>query len=165
MNASKLAISSQTVSNNLTDGYVKFQLNQHIYAVLSLQHTLELITVSVDSVTSMPNMPSCILGLMNWQSTIVWVIDLPKMLGIESTKNRIRQYNVIILRTESALLGLVVPEIKGTVRFTPETIQFSPEQAPAYLIPYILGSVRQERELLFVLDAQAIVQSSAFHSK
>ncbi|WP_341525456.1 chemotaxis protein CheW [Nostoc sp. UHCC 0302] len=164
MTSSKITSSLQQTQNNLGDGYLKFQLNQQTAAVLSMKHTQEAILVPVESVTSMPNMADCILGLMNWRSRIIWVIDLPRMLNLESLDNRQRQYNVIVIKVESLLLGLVVQEIKGTTKFTPDDIHSPIGQVASSLVPYLCGCVVQQKEILLVLDAPPIVQSSILHS-
>ncbi|WP_026733836.1 chemotaxis protein CheW [Fischerella sp. PCC 9605] len=163
MNNSKLTLASKPTNNNLEDGYLRFQLNKQAPAVLSMRYTQEAIVVPVESVTSMPNMPVCILGLMNWRSHIVWVVDLPRMLNLESLDNRFRQFSIIIIRVESVLLGLVVQEIKGTTKFMPDEIRSPVGQVASSLVPYLRGCVVQQKEILLVLDAQAIVQSSILH--
>ncbi|MEH2070711.1 MAG: chemotaxis protein CheW [Nostoc sp.] len=164
MTSTKITLSSKPIENNLADGYLKFQLNQQTGAVLSMKYTQEAIIVPVESVTSMPNMPPCILGLMNWRSRIIWVIDLPKILNLESLDYRVRQYNVIVVRVESLLLGLVVQEIKGTTKFVADEIHSPIGQVASSLVPYLCGCVVQQKEILLVLDAQAIVQSSSLRS-
>ena len=164
MNNSKSILSDKQTQNNLGDGYLKFQLNRQTAAVLSMKHTQEAIVVPVETVASMPNMPACILGLMNWRSRIVWAIDLPRMLNLECLDYRQRQYNVIIIRVESVLLGLVVQEITGTTKFSPDQIRSPVGQVASSLVPYLRGCVIQEKEILLVLDAQAIVQSSILRS-
>lgn len=160
MNSSKITLSINQNQNNLGDGYLKFQLNRQTYALLSMRQTQEAIIVPFEAVTSMPNMPSCILGLMNWRSRIIWAIDLPRMLNLEYLENRLRQYNVIVIRVESVIVGLVVQEIKGTTKFMPDDIRSPLGHIASSLVPYLRGCVIQEKEILLVLDAQAIVQSS-----
>ena len=150
--------------NNFGDGYLKFQLNRQTAAVLSMKHTQEAIVISVESVAAMPRMPSCVLGLMNWRSRILWAIDLPRMLNLESLDYRPQQYNVIVVRTESVLLGLVVQEIVGTTKFLPDEIRSPLGQVASSLVPYLRGCVVQEKEILLVLDAIAIAQSSIIHN-
>lgn len=160
MNSSKITLSSKSIPNHLGDGYLRFEINKQTAAVLSMRHTQEAIIVPVDAVTSMPNMPNCILGLTNWRSRIIWVIDLPKMLNLEFIDHRLRQYNVIVLRVESFLLGLVVHEIKGTTKFMADDISSPVGQVASSLVPYLRGCIVQDKEILLVLDAQAIVHSS-----
>ncbi|MBW4686594.1 MAG: chemotaxis protein CheW [Komarekiella atlantica HA4396-MV6] len=164
MTSSKITLSSKQTYNNSGDGYLKFQLNQQTAAVLSMKYTQEAVIVPVESVTSMPNMPACILGLMNWRSRIIWVIDLPRMLNLQSLDNRLRQYNAIVIRVESLLLGLVVQEIKGTTKFLSDDVHSPVGQVASSLVPYLRGCVVQQKEILLVLDAQAIVQSSILRS-
>lgn len=156
---SKIA-STQQSQNNLGDGYLKFKLNRQTPALLSMRHTQEGIIVPVEAVTPMPNMPQSILGLMNWRSRIVWAIDLPRMLNLQYPDTRQRSYNVIIVRVESVLLGLVVQEIVGTARLTLDVIRSPIGHIASSLVPYLRGCVIEEHEILLVLDALAIVQSS-----
>ncbi|MEH1926687.1 chemotaxis protein CheW [Nostoc sp.] len=164
MTTTNITLSPKLTPNNLADSYLKFQLNQQTTAVLSMRHMQEAIIVPIESVTSMPNMPSCILGLMNWRSRIIWVADLPRMLNLESLDYRLRQYNAIIIRVESLLLALVVQEIKGTTKFVADTIHSPIGQVASSLLPYLCGCVVQQEEILLVLDAEAIVQSSILRS-
>ncbi|MEO0932749.1 MAG: chemotaxis protein CheW, partial [Cyanobacteria bacterium J06641_2] len=115
--------------------------------------------------TSMPNMPFGILGLMNWRSRILWVVDLPKLLNLQSPQNRPRQYSVIVVRTESMILGLVVHEIIGTLRFNTDEIRSPIGQVASSLVPYLRGCIVQQKEILLVLDAQPIVHSSNLRSE
>jgi positive phototaxis protein PixI len=160
MNTPKVTLITKTNQQNLGDGYLKFQLNRHTSAVLPMKQTQEAIVVPVEAITSMPNMPACILGLMNWRSRIVWAVNLPKMLNLEYLDGRLRQYNVIIIRVDSIVLGLVVQEIQGTTKFMPDDIRSPVGQVASSLIPYLRGCVVQKKQILLVLDAQAIVQSS-----
>ena len=164
MNNSKIILAQEPSKNKVGDGYLKFQINQQITAIVDMNYTQEAVIVSVESVTAMPNMLPCILGLMNWRSRIIWVIDLPRMLNLESLDQRSRQYNVIVIKVESLLLGLVVQEIKGTAKFLPDEIHSPVGQVASSLVPYLRGCVVQQQEILLVLDAQAIVHSSILRS-
>jgi positive phototaxis protein PixI len=148
-----------TIHTNKEDSYLKFQLNQQTGAVLSISHTQEAIVTPVTSVTVIPNMPPCILGLMNWRSHIIWIVDLPKMFNLESLDYRLRQYNIIIIQIESMILGVVVQEIQGTTKFTVDDIRSPVGQVASSLVPYLCGCIVQQEEILLVLDAVHILQS------
>lgn len=160
MNQSQLAIANQANLANTTDGYLKFMLNRHTPAVMSMRHTQEAIVIPVESVTAMPGMPACILGLMNWRSRIIWAIDLPQLLNIESLETRLRQYSVVIVRVDTLVLGLVVDDIIGTTKFLVEEIHSPIGQVASSLVPYLRGYINHEDETLLALDAHAIVHSS-----
>lgn len=148
-----------TIHTNKEDSYLKFQLNQQTGAVLSISHTQEAIVTPVTSVTAIPNMPSCVLGLMNWRSHIIWIVDLPKMFNLESLDYRLRQYNIIVIQIKSMILGVVVQEIQGTTKFTVDDIRSPVGQVASSLVPYLCGCIVQQEEILLVLDAVHILQS------
>lgn len=164
MNNSQIVFAEKPTENKLVDGYLKFQLNQQTTAVLSMKHAQEAVVMPIEAVTSMPNMPACILGLMNWRSRIIWAVDLPRMLNLEALDRKLWQYNAIVVKVESLILGLVVQEIKGTTKFMPDDIRSPIGQVTSSLVPYLRGCVVQEEETLLVLDAQAIVDSSILRS-
>jgi twitching motility protein PilI len=113
----------------------------------------------VTSVTAIPNMPACILGLMNWRSHIIWVVDLPKMFNLECLDHRLYQYNIIVIQIESMILGLVVQEIKGTTKFIVDDVRSPIGQVASSLVPYLCGCVVQQEQILLVLDAVHILRS------
>lgn len=160
MNNSQISLYYHTNQKSSEDSYLQFQINQQTTAVLSIAYTQEAIIVPIESVTSMPNMPACILGLMNWRSRVIWAIDLPKMFNLEGLDHRLRQYNIIVLKVESNLLGLVVQEIKGTIKFMADQIHSPVGQVAASLVPYLSGCVERQEEILLVLDAHNIVNYS-----
>nr|WP_233153902.1 hypothetical protein [Scytonema sp. HK-05] len=63
------------------------------------------------------------------------------MLNIKDFNNRFRQYNVIIVRKETVLLGLVVPARKGTNRLSTDTRKSPSSQVLLSLFPYLGGCV------------------------
>ncbi|MEA5565870.1 MULTISPECIES: chemotaxis protein CheW [unclassified Anabaena] len=162
-NNSKAILATNHHQNKLGDAYLKFQLNQQTSAILAMTYTQEAVILPVDTITPMPTMPACILGLMNWRSRIIWTVDLPRMLNLESLDHRLRQYNVVVIKVESLILGLVVQEIKGITKFMPDEIHSPIGQVASSLVPYLQGCVAQQEEVFLVLDAQAIVNSAVLY--
>ncbi|MDH6060454.1 chemotaxis protein CheW [Chrysosporum bergii ANA360D] len=155
----KILVDKQASKNNWENSYLKFELNQQTPAIMPINYTQEAVSLAVESVTSMPNMPPCILGLMNWRSHIIWAVDLPRMLNLESLDGRLRQYNIIVIEVESLMLGLVVHEIKGITKFMSDDIRSPWGQVASSLVPYLSGCVVKEEEILLVLDAKCLAFS------
>lgn len=162
MNASNIKLLTQP-QKNLGDGYLKFKLNQSTNAVLLVNFTEEVVVLPLGAITSIPNTSELILGLMNWHNRIIWVVDLPKMLGFESQFDRPRQCNIIVVRHQAETIGLMVPEIKGTVRIDSDTIQSAQNQA-SDIVPYLSGCIDREDELNLVLNIEAILKSSLIYN-
>lgn len=162
MNASNIKLLTQP-QKNLGDGYLQFKLNQSTTAVLEVNFTEEVVVLPLRAITPIPNTSELILGLMNWGNRIIWVVDLPKMLGFESQIHHPRQCNIIVVHHQAETIGLMVPEIKGTVRFDKGTIQSAQNQA-SDIVPYLDGCIDGEDELNLVLNIQAILKSSLIYN-
>jgi twitching motility protein PilI len=162
MNTSALARlpNQPQTQKNLGDTYLKFQLGQQAPAVLSMSQAQEVVILPHGRLTPMPNMPAHVMGLMNRRSRVLWVIDLARMLGLPSVETNLQHYDVVIIRNGSTSLGVIVQAVEGVVRLTPSSIQ-SPTRdlLSSALVPYLRGCVLQEREILLVLDAEAIMRS------
>jgi positive phototaxis protein PixI len=141
------------------DPYLKLQLTPLRAAVLPMEQAQEAIAVPVNRVTPMPNMPACVLGLLNQKSRVLWVIDLAQLLGLQTQVLTLQQYNIAIIRIGKKPLGLVVPEIKGIVRFVNETTISPIGEIEPELTPYLRGCFTQDQETLWVLDPEAIIHS------
>jgi twitching motility protein PilI len=144
------------------DIYVKFQVETHTPAILSMEFVQEVLIVPVTRITPMPNMPECVLGLLNRRNRVLWAIDLAQVLNLQPVDANAQQYHIIIIRVAQFPLALVVQEVKGITRFTPDCIQ-PPGVDAANIIPYLDGCILQQ-ETLLVMNAKAIVNSSLLHS-
>ena len=161
MNTSALARlpSQNTNKKNLGDAYLKFQFGQQTPAVLSMSRAQEVVILPVGAITPMPNMPACVMGLVNRRSKVLWVIDLARMLGLPTIEINVQHYNIVIISNGTSTFGVIVQAVEGVVRLTAESIQSPLAQVSSSLVPYLRGCVLQEQEILLVLDAEAIMLS------
>jgi positive phototaxis protein PixI len=144
------------------DPYLKLQLTPQRAVVLPMEQAQEAIAVPANRVTPMPNMPACVLGLLNQKSRVIWVIDLAQLLGLQTQVLTLQQYNIAIIRIGKKPLGLVVPEINGIVRFANETLISPIGEVSPELTPYLRGCFSQGQEMLWALDPEAIINSPIF---
>lgn len=145
------------------DIYVKIQLDKYTSAILSMDYVQEVLIVPISRISPMPNMPHCILGLLNRRNRVLWVIDLAQVLNLSLDTNA-QQYHIVIILVNQVSLALVVQEVKGVIRLTPDCIQSSIEQACSDITDYIYGWVVQAQETLMVLNAEAIAHSPNLHN-
>lgn len=145
--------------------HLKFHLGEQTPAVMSTQYIQEAITIPAHRVSPMPNMPPCLLGLINRRSRVIWVADLALLLGLPLAYANSQQYNLVLVQVESISLALRVHEIDGILSISPDTLQTPPSHIPSGLIPYLQGCILHPSEVLLALKAEAIVQASAlqFH--
>ena len=163
MNTPILADQRNQIDRTLVDTYLRFQLEPQTPAILAMEHAQEVLIVPVERITPMPNMPECVLGLLNRRNRVLWVIDLAQMLELQPLDTSAQQYHMAIIRVGQVALGLVVQEIKGVTRVKPDCIQSARGLVTSSLTPYLHGCIWQEKEILLVLNAEAIVHSSCLH--
>ncbi|HEY9619491.1 MAG TPA: chemotaxis protein CheW [Crinalium sp.] len=164
MNTSALTQFSRKSQRTLGDAYLKFQLCANAPAVISMRHAQEALTLSARQLTPMPNMPSCMLGLMNRRSRVLWVVDLAQLLGLSMLGGGIQQYNLIIVQVGSVPLGLAVQQVEGITWLEASSIQSPLRHVDPTVIPYLSGCVLQQQEIVLVLDATAVLNSPIFQS-
>ena len=152
-------MNSAIPTTQLSDGYLRLQLETKTSSVLLLEHIQEVLVMPVEQITFMPSMPEHVLGLMNRRSKVLWVIDLPQMLGLESLERNVQQYHIAIVRLENMPLGLAVQQVRGVMRLTVDEIESPLNNWGPNLIPYLRGCVCQQDESLLVLDTNAIINA------
>ncbi|MEB3338416.1 MAG: chemotaxis protein CheW [Leptolyngbyaceae bacterium] len=155
---------SNRPQSSLGTSFLRFQLDDQTPALLSMEHAQEVLVVPVERLTTMPNMPDCVLGLLNRRSRVLWMIDLAKLLGLEPLSANLQRYNVAIIRVGPTPLALAVQEVKGVTRFSLDLIQSPRGSVPSNLLNYLQGCILQVSEIILVLDAVAIAHAPALHS-
>lgn len=155
-----LNLQSSPLQEGLGDPYLKLRLSDRVPVALPMEAAREVIVVPVEQVTPIPNMPICVLGLLNQRSRVFWVVDLSIMLGYAGFMANTRAYNIAILQVGQVPLGLAVPTVEGVTRFPSETIQSPIGTVAPSIAPYLRGCLPEEREILLVLDPDAIVYAS-----
>lgn len=88
------------------DNYLSFSLNQQTPALLLMEYAQEVIIVPTTRLTPMPNMPECVLGLLNRRSRVLWVVNLAKLLNLPSFDPIAQQYQIIIIQSEQIKIAL-----------------------------------------------------------
>jgi positive phototaxis protein PixI len=159
MFAATLQSAESSDQDNLGKSYIQFRLDSNSVGLISTEYAREVMDVPVQQLTPIPNMPSAVLGLMNWRSLAIWAVDLPQLMGGARLGMGMQQYHMMVVRTTETPLALVVPEVEGVVRLQSEQIVSPVGLTPAGVVPFLQGCVLQNNALLLVLDALAIAQS------
>lgn len=146
------------------DPYLHLQLIEGVHAVFAMPQVQEVYTLPAHRLTPMPNLPACILGLMHHRSDVVWVVDLATILGLGGLGVNYQHYNLVMVRSGELVLALAIQSILGFCWLTPEAIYPIHGQVSAALQPYLHGYAMREQEVLLVLNAEAILHSTALHT-
>ena len=117
---SEQAESEETVSK-IDFKMVTFSLSNRDYAI-DIMKVKEI--AKVKNFTLIPNAAHYISGVYNLRGEIIPIIDLRRMFGIKiEAKNANELENVIILRLEEQIIGVIVDKINKVVGIDSSTIQ------------------------------------------
>jgi len=107
--------------------------------------------------TKVPNTPIFVKGVDNLRGDIIPVIDLRVMFNLPAeSKDSSSLENIVILRLDSLVLGVIVDSIEKVVGFASESIQPPHPIFGDINIQYISGVVENEGRLYIILDVDRI---------
>lgn len=151
--------SSVQPRSNRVDSYLKAQLNSRTLAAIPTHQIQEVIVTLKEKITSIPNMPDCVLGLVNQRNRIYWIVDLVQLLDLTAKKLEMREYHLIFIRVSDLVLGLAVQAIKEVTKFAPEEIQSPSNLVNSSLVSYLQRTIQEQQNTILFLEVSAIVNS------
>ena len=128
---------------------LSFRLGGEEYAVLvaNVREVLKLFFL-----TSVPNTPDYILGVMSLRGTMLPVIDLCKRFGLApAVKNE--KSRIVVAGSADEEAGLLVDEVTGVFRILPGEIKPVPENIEQGA-EFLRGIVRTADRLYILLDLE-----------
>ena len=148
---------------------LRFGLQGNESALLPLDSIQEVVQVPKRGLLRVPGMPRPILGVSNCRGSILWMVDLALLLGLETAPtasaaqpwqalNRAQQsLNTITIQAAGESLGLVVPKVMDIE--THATNQIQPPSADLFssqLLPFLAGYLTRSCSPVF--SASALIE-------
>jgi purine-binding chemotaxis protein CheW len=151
--------SDSTDSSTRKDQYLVFTLAGLDYAV-STANLLEVGRPS--SITSVPNVPSWVLGVANVRGDIVSMVDLGAFLGLTQTFASVPDGRVLVVRTisQEIMAGLLVEKVKGLRLISGDRITVPAASFENRLSPFMRGVSDIDGRLLVFLDLDRLLLSA-----
>lgn len=115
--------------------------------------------IQLEEITPVPSTPDMIKGIINRRGTIITILDLPKVLGIdlELTEDNSQ---LMILYSEDEDIGIMVSEVTEIPTIDTEEIE---EPSRALETPineeYLEGILKQDGDLVLFIDLLKLVNS------
>ncbi len=131
---------------------LSFRLGGEEYAVLvaDVREVLKMFQL-----TTVPNTPDYILGVMSLRGTMLPIIDLCRRFGlpagVQDQKSRI-----VVVSSADEELGLLVDRVTGVFSILPDEIKPAPENIEQGA-EFLRGIVRQGERLFILLDLEKAV--------
>ena len=151
-------------SRTTGDMFLRFQLDRQTTAVVPMLQTQEAIILPAGRISVIPNLPAPVMGLFNRRSSLLWLVDLPDILGLEPIDRHAHSYDVALLKVGQTPLAVAVQSILGVTRFPKEEIESPIGSFNPAFTPYLHGWILREQELVLVLDPEAIINAKVFNS-
>jgi len=113
-----------------------------------------------DSVTTIPNAPAFIKGVINLRGTIVSILDLRERFGIESV-----DYNeltvVVVLRVKGEgkdrIMGVVVDAVSEVYHIAENDLKDPPDLGYAINMDYMKGMATVDNKMVSILDIDQLM--------
>jgi len=158
-------VNTPTITQNsppAREKFLRFQLGEEGIALLPLNIIKQVMQVSAAEILTVPQMPTCVLGIYNWRGEMLWMVDIGKFMGFpDLTTSGTDNVMAIAIQVQEQYLGIVVQQINDIELHDLDQINmpslglFSPEILP-YLQGYLIG---EEKEVLMVLNGESIAQA------
>jgi purine-binding chemotaxis protein CheW len=117
--------------------------------------------VRVPEITSVPNAPEMIEGVINLRGKIIPVMDLRKRFGlaeiVPDKKNRI-----LVVDLENKLLGLIVNSASEVLRISPSDIEAPGSVFAEGESGYVTGVGKLKGRLIILLDINKLLHRPEF---
>lgn len=132
---------------------VSFALDREVFGV-DILHVQE-INRMVD-ITSVPNSPPHVEGVINLRGKVIPIVDLRKRLGMQH-KDPDNQTRIIVVEIGGKVIGFVVDAVNEVLRIPKSVTEPPPSIAAGVDAGCITAVGKLEDRLLILLDLQRLV--------
>jgi purine-binding chemotaxis protein CheW len=113
--------------------------------------------VRVPEITSVPNAPDYIEGVINLRGRIIPIVDLRKRFG-EKVAGRDKKNRIVVVELEKRAIGLIVNSASEVLRIPPSEIEAPHNVFQEGELNYITGVGKFKGRLVILLDLNRILQ-------
>jgi len=113
-------------------------------------------TVKLSRITTVPNAPKFIVGVINLRGEIISLIDIGYFFGLNKLEKK-EAGKVIISDINGPLTGVLVDKIKNTLDIEQDLIQSPLASIKESLATYTKGQVQLDKEILIFLDLKKLL--------
>lgn len=143
--------------------HLRFQLTSGTELAFAAAGIAEVMSVSAEQITPMPNVSPLILGALNFRGKVIWVADLGQFLGDSQPLKSDRNDLPILAITDGqdTILAVAVNTIVGMEWLEKDALKSS-DQCPEEMAPFVQGEwlFPESEHPLRLLDPGAVIRSS-----
>jgi purine-binding chemotaxis protein CheW len=119
--------------------------------------------VGIQDITSVPQMPDYVKGVINLRGKVIPVVDLRLKFGLPEREYTQRTC-IIVVQVHSAgqaiQTGVIVDEVSEVLNLAAAEIENTPDFGEAVSTPYLLGMAKVKGNVKMLLDIDQVLASS-----
>ncbi len=108
-------------------------------------------------VTTVPQSPDFVVGVLNLRGRIVTILDLGKKLGLSQIQSSKSNRNIIV-RSQDELIGLMVDSISDVVTADNDRIESAPSNIKGMQGKFFKGVMKTQTALIGILDIEEVLK-------
>jgi purine-binding chemotaxis protein CheW len=138
--------------------YLTFCLGREEFGVRVL-HVLEII--GIQDITTVPQTPACIKGVINLRGKVIPVVDLRLKFGLPE-RERTARTCIIVIQVEGEagpmITGMIVDEVSEVLNLNASEIEPTPDFGDGVATPYLLGLAKVKDKVKILLDIGQVLK-------
>ena len=153
-------MSECTISDSKAGKYLTFSLASEEYGIPILK-VKEIIGMM--PITSVPQVPNFVKGVINLRGKVIPVIDLRLKFGLEEIDYTERTCIIVVeIESESGTLptGVIVDSVSEVIAIKDEDIEDTPEFGTTLDTAFISGMAKKDSEIKILLDIDSVVSTT-----
>lgn len=139
--------------------YLSFALGQEEYAIRVLK-VREI--VKLQHITSVPDTPHEVKGVINLRGKVIPVVDLRLKFGMQDAQYGQRTCIIVVEVTanQHGPMGIIVDEVSEVLTLAEGDIQETPDFGSGVETPFLLGLAKVKESVKILLDIDQVLMSS-----
>ena len=139
--------------------YLTFRLGQEEFGVRVIK-VREI--MGIQQITTVPQMPDYLKGVINLRGKVIPVIDLRLKFGLPATEYTQRTC-IVVVQVDGdngpMQVGVVVDTVSEVLNLTGTDIEDTPDFGSRLATPFILGMAKQKGKVKILLDIDKVVST------
>ncbi|MCU1284356.1 MAG: CheW protein [Acidobacteriales bacterium] len=133
---------------------VGFRIGRETFGVpISMVHEI----VRVPDITSVPDAPEYIEGVINLRGKIVSIVDLRKRFG-EREITRNKKNRILVVEVDSKMVGLIVDAASEVLKMPADDVEAPPNVFDEGDLNYVTGVGKLKERLIILIELNKILQ-------
>jgi purine-binding chemotaxis protein CheW len=144
----------------LSSQFVTFALGKETYGI-SILKLSEII--AYQELTTLPNMPEFIKGVLNLRGSVIPVIDLRERFNMEP-KDYDQFTVIIILEISGHTMSIIVDSVSDVITLQSDDIKPRPNFSTGIQTDFIQGMGLKDDKFIILLDVEKFLSSEDLHA-